>query len=138
MVAYRSPSIHFQLRKRNRVGRTQIRRVRGWLSLLPEQWAVPVVLLSMHVAQIVHTVLVFSNHETEYSEQWFSLSRTPCIILQLAQRPSFKTAATRAMFSFVFIVPDFPFHSSVFNRLFCHRKPATPSKYHSTQHGRVT
>ncbi len=65
--------LHFQLRKRKIVGWTQIRRVRGQLSFLCEWLSVPVVFLSMHAAQIVHTVFIFSNHQIECSEWWFPI-----------------------------------------------------------------
>ncbi len=103
--------LHFQIRKPKIVGRTHIRRIQGWLILLREQHAVPIVLLPTHVAQIVHTVFIFFKSSDRMWERWFLVSRTLRIILQLARRPSFKTAATRSMSSFVFVVPSLPLHS---------------------------
>ncbi len=51
--------LHFQLQKCEIVEQTHIRRVRGWLSLLHEQCTVPIVLLSAHLVQILHTVFFF-------------------------------------------------------------------------------
>ncbi len=42
----------------------------GGLSLLHEQQAIPAVQLSMHAAQIVHTVFV--HHQAECGERWYS------------------------------------------------------------------
>ncbi len=55
--------LHFQLQKRQVVGQTQIKRVwgGGWLSILHEQPAVPIVLLSTHVTQSMHTVVINVN-----------------------------------------------------------------------------
>ncbi len=44
--------------------------------LLREQHTVLVVLLSTHVAEIVHIVFVFSNHQTKCGEGWFLVSHT--------------------------------------------------------------
>ncbi len=59
------------------------------------------------------------------------------IILQLERQLSFKTAATRAMFSFIFAVRSLSLPLCIFNELLTHHKLATPSRYRSTQHGRV-
>ncbi len=47
------------------LGRLKSREYGGWLSLLPEQH---VVLLSTYAAQMVHTVLIFSNNQAEFGE----------------------------------------------------------------------
>ncbi len=68
----------------------------GWLSLLHEQRTVPIVLLSTHAAQIVHTVFIFSKHPAECDERWFSVSHTlryhsrtsMAVILQSSSHPS--------------------------------------------------
>ncbi len=115
--------LHFQLQKRQVVGQTQIKRVWGWLSIWHEQCAVPIVLLSTHAAQIMHTVFLFSNHQIECGEWWFLVSCTlhyhptisTVVILQNSCHPSDASSI------------DF---SSAANRL--------SLKYYSMQHGRVT
>ncbi len=109
----------------------------GWLSLLCEQRAVPVVLLSTHAAQIVHAVFVFSNHHTECGERWFWYPRT------LLYHPTTSTMAVlqnscHLSNIFVHFRCSHPFAQlCVFNRLLTGCKPAMPSKYHITRHGRV-
>ncbi len=105
----------------------------GWLSLLRER-TVPIVLLSTHAAQIMHTVFIFQIIRQNMVNDGFRYPVLPDIILQLARWSSFKTAATRAMFLFVFVVPGLPpwSVSSINSKL------AMPSKYRSTQYGRVT
>ncbi len=130
--------LYFQIRKRKIVERAQIRRVRGMLSLLHEQHAVPIVLLSIHATQIMHTVFVFSNYQTECRERWFLVSRT------LRYHPT--TSATvfpqnSRHLSDVFVhfrssQPSAPL--CVFNLLLTRCKLAMPSKYCSTRHRRVT
>ncbi len=50
--------------------------------------------------------------QTECGERWFLVSVLFAIILQLARQSSFKTAATRAMFLFVFVIPSLRLHSA--------------------------
>ncbi len=73
-----------------------------------EQCAVSVVLLSRCAAQILHTVFVFSNHQTEYGERWFLIFRTLRCHFTTSPQSSFKTAGTGAMFTFVFVIFGLP------------------------------
>ncbi len=43
--------------------------------LLCEKHVVSVILWSAYAAHIVHTVFIFSNHQTECGERWFLVSR---------------------------------------------------------------
>ncbi len=130
--------LYFQLWKNKIVGWTQIKRVRGWLSLSRTQQTAYIVLLSIHMAQIVHTVFVFSNHQTECGERWFSVSHThgyhpttsKVIVLPNSCHPS------DVFVCFCCFRPSAPL--CIFNRLLNRHKPAMPSKYCSTQHARVT
>ncbi len=104
----------------------------GWLSLLRD------VLLLMLVAQIVHTVFIFSNHQTECGERWFSVSPT------LRYRPTTSTAVVLQNSCYLGSVFVY-FHCSQPSTLFCvvnqlltHCKLAMSSKYCSTRHGQVT
>ncbi len=67
--------LHFQLQKRKIVGRTQIRRVRAVVKSFVGTMCCSHCSLSTHAVQIVHTVFVFSNHQSECGERWFFVSQ---------------------------------------------------------------
>ncbi len=125
--------LHFQLRKCKIVGWTQIRGVWGWSSLLREQHAVPVVLLSTYMAQIMHTVFVFSNHQRECGEWWCLVSRTLLSFYNWhSGRPS-KQLPPERCFSLLSLFHTT--HSTLRLQLILTRhKQAMPLKYRSTWH----
>ncbi len=140
-VAYGCISVplqfHFQFQKHKIVRRTQISRVWGWLSLLYEQRAVPVVLLSTNAAQIVHSFHFFKSSDRM---RW-------TMVFGIPYSPYHPIASTVVVLQNSYHLSDVFVHFCcyrpsallcIFNRLLTCRKPPMPSKYHGTRHGRVT
>ncbi len=129
--------LHFQLWKCKVVGWTQIWRVRGMVnSFAKTKRGSHCSVVNAWGTNRAHSFYFFQIIRQNAVNDGFWYPVLSHIILKLAWWSSFKTAATRATFSFVFIVPGLLL--CVFNRLLTHRKPAMPSKYHNTQHERVT
>ncbi len=104
---------YFQLLKRKIVGRTQIRRLWGIVKCFT--WTTRCSRCSAVNACGTNSAHSFRFFKSSNRMQRTMVSGVPVlstIVLQLARRSSFKTAAIRAMFSFVFVVPILPFHSA--------------------------
>ncbi len=64
------------------------------------------------MAQIVYTVFVFSNHQTECDERWFSVSRTLHYHPTTSMAGIFQNSCHSSDVFLVFVVPGLPLHSA--------------------------